>query len=68
MTVTLDSIKNKMGCDDPFNPPRNQHEEPLYIDEAKPSPYSVLTPEELAFLIEKETGINLLNRCNYGQR
>ena len=53
MVITLESITEKMGCD-PFNPIRPVHEDPYYIDDATPSPYSILTDEELNFLIEMD--------------
>lgn len=57
--ITVESIASKMGCD-PFYPTRPKHEDPYYIDDVTPSPYEVLTKEELAFLIEVDTGVNLL--------
>ena len=59
--ITLENIARKMGCEDPFHPPRPEHDG-WAIDDATPSPYSVLTQEERAFLIEKQTAINLLQR------
>ena len=53
MEITLESIREKMGCD-PFHPERPYHEDPFYIDDATPSPYSKLSDEELQFLIEQD--------------
>ena len=53
MAITLESIAKKMGCEDPFHPPRSQIDDPFLIDDSIPSPYSVLSPEEHEFLFEE---------------
>ncbi len=51
MAITLESIREKMGCD-PFDPPYPEYNDSGAIDDTTPSPYSVLSQEELEFLIE----------------
>lgn len=46
---SLEDIKDKLGFD-PFNSNRNNNSDPWTIDD-RPSPYSVLTDDELDFLI-----------------
>ena len=56
--ITLESITKKLGFD-PMNPPHPEVD-PWVIDDTRPSRWAPLTEEELAFLIEIDTGINFL--------
>ena len=47
---TLEKIIKKLGFD-PLNPPKRKGEDSWLIDDNTPSPYSVLTIEELNYLI-----------------
>lgn len=56
--ITLESITKKLGFD-PMNPPYPEVE-PQVVNDNRPSIWAPLTEEELAFLIEIDTGINFL--------
>ena len=52
MSITLESIKNKLGFD-PLNPPKRKDDGgPLFVDDHTPSPYSVLSAEESHWLCD----------------
>lgn len=57
--ITLESITNKLGFD-PMNPPYPEVE-PQVVNDNRPSLWAPLTREELAFLVEIDTGVNFLH-------